>query len=187
MDVMLVAGEQAGKIVTKELLGQSKVTDSDVCEMFAELQNMVQGSLRRYLEENGHKPVLQLTIPRASRMEEALELPLETALVESGFSINGEPLMAVLFEHREFYICDNVTDMKCYDFVCEPVVKEGIPGELLVMGSLVRTKEMGIIEGYAGKVLPFKAMHASPLAKAIGPGRLLEVPGTAECCDKVKA
>ncbi|HNX04665.1 MAG TPA: response regulator, partial [Opitutales bacterium] len=38
LDVLLVAGADVAKAVTRELLGQAKVADSDVCEMFAELQ-----------------------------------------------------------------------------------------------------------------------------------------------------
>jgi hypothetical protein len=47
LDVFLVSGEAGARAVTKELLGQSKVDETEIIEMFAELQNMVQGSLRR--------------------------------------------------------------------------------------------------------------------------------------------
>ncbi len=182
MDVMLLAGAEAASAVTKELLGQSKVSESDICEMFAELQNMVQGSLRRYLEENGHKPVLQLAIPRAARRDTLPPLPSDGVLVESGFSINGEPILAVLFEHRQYETYDSATHLKCYDFVCDAVQLENSTGELIVAGAIVRAREKGIIEGKPGRTLPFRAMRASPLAKAIGPGLLLEAPGTAVCC-----
>jgi CheY-like chemotaxis protein len=182
LDVLLTAGEACAKAVTKDLLGLSKVQDSDVNEMFAELQNMVQGALRRYLEGNGHKPVIQLAIPRAGSRDEAIHLPESEPLVQSGFSFGGEALNAYLFEHREHSTSDSVADLHCYDLICDAVMKLDSPGELFVAGSIVRAKEKAVAEGYASKVKPFRVMRVSPLAKAIGPARLLETGGT-PCCD----
>ncbi len=182
LDVIMIAGEEGAKAVTAELLGQSKANESDVCEMFAELQNMVQGALRRYLEENHKSKVLQLAIPRASRRESMPPLPMDNVLVESGFSFNGEPLQVILFEHKEFKTCDNVMQLMCYDFLCDAVVREDANTELLVTGVVIRNKEKDIIDGFRGKVKPFRLMHASPFVKTIGPERLLEAPGAAVCC-----
>ena len=185
LDVLLIAGQEGAKAVTRELLGQAKVADSDVCEMFAELQNMVQGSLRRYLEENGHKQVLQLAIPRASRRDDGLPLGEGlAATVESGFSFNGAPINVMLFEHRECSTLTNVLDLHCYDFLCDPVTKPGSPNSILVAGAIVRVREKGIIEGVTGITNPFRAMRASPFARAVGPEKLLDQPGAAPCCDK---
>jgi CheY-like chemotaxis protein len=178
LDVILISGEAGAKAVTKELLGQSKVVDSDVTEMFAELQNMVQGSLRRYLEENGHKSVLQLSIPRAVKLEKLPEIPASLLpLVESGFSIGGEPIGVKLFEHREFVTYENVMDLHCFDLICDPVQKVGSDSNLLIQGAIVRTKEKAVVEGVTGSVKPYRVLHVSPLLQAIGAKQMLEVPG----------
>lgn len=174
LDVVLQAGETAAKAVTAELLGQhGKVDDSDVCEMFAELQNMVQGSLRRYLEENGHKGLLQLAIPKASRREDSSALPAHLApIVESGFSFNGDPINVMLFEHRDSLTLDDTGNLNLYDLVCDPVLKEGSEDPLLIAGVVFKDKEKAQLNGSGGSVKPFRVLHASPLAVHVGPEKL---------------
>jgi CheY-like chemotaxis protein len=185
MDLVLVAGEKAGKAVTAELLGQEDSGESDVCEMFAELQNMLQGSLRRYLEENGHSQVLQIAIPRASfRSQGFVALPKDLApVVESGFSFGGESVRVMLFEHREFATCTNVFDLNCYDFLCDAVNRPGEASSLLVQGAVIRIREKEIAAAHPGVTNPFRVMHASPFARAVGPEKLLDLPGTPCCVD----
>jgi CheY-like chemotaxis protein len=181
LDVLLVSGEAGARAVTKELLGQSKVDETEIIEMFAELQNMVQGSLRRYFEENGHKAVLQLSIPRASRAEKAPEIPADLQpIVESGFSFNGEPIGVRLYEHHESVTYQNVLDLHCYDLICDPVQKVDSDSDLLLRGAIVRTKEKNIVEGVTGAMKPYRVLHVSPLVAAIGAPLLLETPGG--CC-----
>jgi CheY-like chemotaxis protein len=173
LDMVMVAGEVAAKAVTKELLGQAKASDSDVCEMFSELQNMAQGSLRRYFEENGHKSVIQLTIPRAMKRDEAPVMGELVPVVESGFSIGGGAINVALYEHRESATVSDPKALVRYDLLCEPVVKDGTKDKLLFSGVIFKDKEQAVVDGIADKVKPFKVMHVSPLVQALDPEKML--------------
>jgi len=173
LDIVMSAGEEAAKNVTRELLGQARVGDSDVCEMFAELQNIGQGALRRYLEENGHKNVLQLTIPRAVKREAMPDLSGLSPIIESGFSFKGGPINVALYQHNEASTISNPKDLTRYDLVCEPVTKDGTKDKLLIAGVIFKDREKAVVDGISGDVRPFRIMHVSPLVKALDPDRML--------------
>jgi len=173
LDIVMAAGEDAARAVTRELLGQAKVGDSDICEMFAELQNIGQGAVRRYLEENGYKNVLQLTIPRALKRDALPDLSGLAPIIESGFSFKGGPINVTLYQHRESATLSDPKNLLRYDLLCEPVVKDGSKDKLLIAGVIFKDKEQGIVDRISGEVKPFKIMHVSPLVKALDPEKML--------------
>jgi DNA-binding response OmpR family regulator len=175
LDVLLLSGEKSARAVTGELLGQSKAGDAEVIEMFAELQNMVQGALRRYLEENGHKSVLQLSIPRAVKLEKAPDIPAELLpIVESGFSFGGEAIVARMYEHKESRKVEDVHELQLHDLVCDAVQKPRSKDNLLFPGTIIRTKELTAIEAVKESVKPFRALHVSPFLSAVGDSQMLD-------------
>lgn len=175
LDVLLISGEKGARSVTGELLGQSKVGDSEVIEMFAELQNMVQGALRRYLEENGHKSVLQLSIPRAVKLEKAPDIPADLLpIVESGFSFGGESIVTRMYEHSESQHIEDVHQLQLHDLVCDAVKKSGAKETILFPGTIIRAKELSAIEGIKDSVKPFRTLHVSPFLAAVGDNQMLD-------------
>jgi hypothetical protein len=174
LDVLLVAGEAGAQEVTKAILGQSSVEPSDICEMFAELQNMVQGSVRRHLEENGHK-LVQLAIPRARREEVPPPMPEELLVVDSGFTYNSEPVNAFLFEHKDPVVCEDTSGVRLYDLICDDLVTVdgGRKLDNLRGGTLVRDKQLRELAKLSGKTRSFRVVHPSLVANSLKPETLL--------------
>lgn len=174
LDVLLVAGEPGAQEVTQAILGQSSVTSADICEMFAELQNMVQGSVRRHLEEGGHS-LVQLAIPRARQEAQPPPMPMDQLVVDSGFTLNGQPVNAYLFEHKETQLCEDTTGVQLFDVICDDLVNTDTGHKLGSFrgGTLVREEQLKELQRLSGKTRSFRVVHSSTLANSLNAETLL--------------